>query len=106
MRYTKLALLTFGAGLVLALVAVAVDIEHMQRMASTAMALGIAAIPDRHGGRLAPGDASVAVDLAAARQSRGAAQCVARPPSPAKAGSIEPIGWRTLAADRVARHRG
>ena len=45
MRYTKLALLTFGAGLTLALIAVAVDIVQMQRMASTAMALGIAAIP-------------------------------------------------------------
>ena len=44
MRYTKLALLTFGAGLTLALIAVAVDIVQMQRMASTAMALGIAAI--------------------------------------------------------------
>ena len=44
-HYTKLALLTFGAGLLLALIAVAVDIEQMQRMASTAMALGIAAIP-------------------------------------------------------------
>jgi len=45
MRYTKLALLTFGVGLVLALVAVAIDIVQMQRMASIAMALGIAAIP-------------------------------------------------------------
>jgi hypothetical protein len=45
MRYTKLALLTFGAGLTLALIAVAVDIVQMQRIASTAMALGIAAIP-------------------------------------------------------------
>jgi hypothetical protein len=44
-HYTKLALLTFGAGLLLALIAVAVDIEQMKRMASTAMALGIAAIP-------------------------------------------------------------
>ena len=45
MRYTKLALLTFGVGLVLALVAVAIDIVQMQRMASIAMALGIAGIP-------------------------------------------------------------
>ena len=45
MRYTKLALLIFGAGLTLELIAVAVDIVPMQRMASTAMALGIAAIP-------------------------------------------------------------
>jgi uncharacterized membrane protein len=45
MRYTKLALLTFGAGLVLALVAVAAEIHPIQRVASAAMALGIAAIP-------------------------------------------------------------
>jgi len=45
MRYTKLALLTFGAGLVLALVAVAAEIHPIQRIASTVMALGNAAIP-------------------------------------------------------------
>ena len=45
MRYTKLALLTFGAGLVLALVAVAADVRAVHRIASTAMALGIAALP-------------------------------------------------------------
>jgi hypothetical protein len=45
MRYTKVALLTFGAGLVLALIVVAGEIDPMQRIASTAMALGIAAIP-------------------------------------------------------------
>jgi hypothetical protein len=45
MRYTKAALLTFGAGLVLGLIAVAAEIHPIQRIASTAMALGIAAIP-------------------------------------------------------------
>ena len=45
MRYTKTALLTFGAGLVLALVAVAAEIDWLARAASAAMALGIAAIP-------------------------------------------------------------
>jgi uncharacterized membrane protein len=45
MHYTKLALLTFGVGLVLALVAVAAEIHLIQRIASTAMALGIATIP-------------------------------------------------------------
>jgi hypothetical protein len=45
MRYTKTTLLTFGAGLVLALIAVAADIRPMQRVASVVMALGIAAIP-------------------------------------------------------------
>jgi hypothetical protein len=45
MRYTKTALLTFGAGLVLALVVVATETQGLQRVASAAMALGIAAIP-------------------------------------------------------------
>ena len=45
MRYTKTALLTFGAGLLLALVVVATETEGLARVASAAMALGIAAIP-------------------------------------------------------------
>jgi hypothetical protein len=45
MRYTKTALLTFGAGLVLALVVVATETQGLARVASAAMALGIAAIP-------------------------------------------------------------
>ena len=45
MRYTKAALLTFGAGLVLALVLVATETQWPERVASAAMALGIAAIP-------------------------------------------------------------
>jgi hypothetical protein len=45
MRYTKAALLTFGAGLVLALVMVATETQGLERIASAAMALGIAAIP-------------------------------------------------------------
>ena len=45
MRYTKIALLTFGAGLVLALVLVATETQGLERVASAAMALGIAAIP-------------------------------------------------------------
>ena len=45
MRYTKTALLTFGAGLVLALVVVATETEGLARVASAVMALGIAAIP-------------------------------------------------------------
>ena len=45
MRYTKTALLTFGAGLLLALIVVATDLSGSQRVASAAMALGIAAIP-------------------------------------------------------------
>jgi len=45
MRYTKAALLTFGAGLVLALVVVATETQGLARVASAAMAIGIAAIP-------------------------------------------------------------
>jgi hypothetical protein len=45
MRYTKAALLIFGAGLVLALVVVATETQGLDRIASAAMALGIAAIP-------------------------------------------------------------
>ena len=45
MRYTKAALLTFGVGLVLALVLVATETQGLDRVASAAMGLGIAAIP-------------------------------------------------------------
>jgi len=45
MRYTKTALLTFGAGLLLALAAVGAGIDGLQRVASAAMGLGIAALP-------------------------------------------------------------
>jgi len=45
MRYTKTALLMFGAGLMLALVVVAAELDRLERIASAAMALGIAAIP-------------------------------------------------------------
>ncbi len=45
MRYTKIALLTFGAGLVLGLVVVVIEIDPLQRVASGLMALGLAAIP-------------------------------------------------------------
>ena len=45
MRYTKAAPLIFGVGLVLAMIVVATEIKPMQRIASTAMAFGIAAIP-------------------------------------------------------------
>ena len=45
MRYTKIALLVFGGGLVLGLVVVAVEIKWLQRPASGLMAFGIVAIP-------------------------------------------------------------
>jgi len=45
MRYSKIALLTFGLGLLLGLVVVAVEIRSLERVSSGLMALGIAAIP-------------------------------------------------------------
>jgi uncharacterized membrane protein len=45
MRYTKAALLMFGAGLVLALVVVAAELDGLERLASALMALGVAAVP-------------------------------------------------------------
>jgi len=45
MRYTKTALLMFGAGLVLALVVIAAELDRFERVASAVMALGIAGIP-------------------------------------------------------------
>jgi hypothetical protein len=45
MRYTKIALLTFGAGLLLGLVVVVIEIDLLDRLASGLMALGLAAIP-------------------------------------------------------------
>jgi xanthosine utilization system XapX-like protein len=45
MRYTKLALLTFGAGLLLGLIVVVAEIRLLARVASGLMALGIMGIP-------------------------------------------------------------
>jgi hypothetical protein len=45
MRYTKSGLLVFGLGLLLGLVVLAAEIKPLERVASGAMALGIAAIP-------------------------------------------------------------
>ena len=45
MRYTKIALLVFGVGLLLGLVVIAAEIRSLERVASGLMALGIAAIP-------------------------------------------------------------
>jgi hypothetical protein len=44
-RYTKSALLAFGCGLLLGLVALGAEIKSLERVASGLMALGIAAIP-------------------------------------------------------------
>jgi len=45
LRHTKAALLVFGAGAVLGLVVVSVKLPGLARVASAAMALGIAALP-------------------------------------------------------------
>ena len=45
MRYTKIALLTFGAGLALGLVVVVIEFDWLDRVASSLMALGLMAIP-------------------------------------------------------------
>ena len=45
MRFTKLALLIFGAGLLLGLVVVVAEIEVLARGASFLMAFGIVALP-------------------------------------------------------------
>ena len=41
MYYTKIALLTFGAGLVLGLAVVVIEIDWLSRVASGLMALGL-----------------------------------------------------------------
>jgi hypothetical protein len=45
MRYSKRALMIFGAGLVLGLVVVAAELPGLARVASVAMALGILLLP-------------------------------------------------------------
>jgi len=45
MRYTRIALLTFGAGLVLGLLVVVIEVNWLGRVASSLMALGLAAVP-------------------------------------------------------------
>ena len=45
MCYTKIALLTFGAGLVLGLAVVVIEIDWLSRVASGLMALGLMTIP-------------------------------------------------------------
>ena len=45
MRYTKIALLTFGAGLVLGLVIVTAELDRFDRLASGLMAAGLFGVP-------------------------------------------------------------
>jgi len=45
LRYSKSALLVFGAGLVIGLVVVAAEVPGLARVASLAMATGIVALP-------------------------------------------------------------
>jgi hypothetical protein len=45
MRYTKIALLAFGFGLLLGLGVLGAEVKSLERVASGLMALGVAAIP-------------------------------------------------------------
>jgi hypothetical protein len=45
MRYTKIALLGFGAGMLLGLIVVVADLGRLGRLASGLMAVSLAAIP-------------------------------------------------------------
>jgi Cu/Ag efflux pump CusA len=45
MRYTKIAILVFGLGLVLGLLVIGAEIKRLERVASALMALGVTALP-------------------------------------------------------------
>jgi hypothetical protein len=45
MRYTKIAILVFGLGLVLGLLVIGAEIKRLERVASGLMALGVGALP-------------------------------------------------------------
>jgi len=92
MRYTKTALLTFGAGLVLALAVVATETEGLARVASAVMALGIAAIP-----------IGMAVDWhLATRVPRRPSR---RPPRAAARGHENPRGRAAVDGEGCGRHK-
>ncbi len=78
MRYTKIALLTFGAGLLLGLAVVAAEIDALSRVASLTMALGIAALP-----------VGMIVDWRLATRS-------ARPPQARNPARPGPAGFKTI----------
>jgi hypothetical protein len=91
MRYTKTALLTFGAGLVLALAVIAAELDGLERVASTVMALGIAAIPigmaiDWRRATRAPRRAVRRRDKSRTRRTAPVARRRARPRKPARPG--------------------
>jgi len=82
MRYTKLALLIFGLGLGLGLVAVVGEIARLERFASAAMALGLVLLPvalfaDGRGGRVL---AWIAARLSRNRRRRARAKPSRKPP--------------------------
>ncbi len=86
MRYTKIALLTFGAGLLVGLVVVAFEIDWAGRVASSLMALGLAAVPLGMivDWRLATKAARPRPKARAATRARGAAAVPRRSPRPRK----------------------
>jgi hypothetical protein len=89
MRYTKTALLMFGAGLVLALVVIAAELDGLERVASAVMALGIAGIPigmaiDWRLATRAPGRPARRRGKPRTRRAPAAARRRARPRNPAR----------------------
>jgi hypothetical protein len=86
MRYTKIALLTFGAGLLLGLVVVVIEIDWLGRVASGLMALGLAALPFGMivDWRLAAKSARNPPQRRGASRTRGTAQQSRRNPRPRK----------------------
>ena len=92
MRYTKIALLTFGAGLILGLVVVVVEIDPLDRVASGLMAFGLIGVPvgmivDRRlATRVSPKPAKRRAKTPTRRGAMTVARRTARPrkPSPPK----------------------
>jgi hypothetical protein len=89
MRYTKIALLIFGAGLVLGLTVVVAELHRLDRVASGLMAVGLAAIPTamaidwRRATKAAPPRARKRPSSAARRRNAGdPARRLARPRRP------------------------
>jgi hypothetical protein len=92
MYYTKIALLTFGAGLVLGLTVVVIEIDWLSRAASGLMALGLMTIPIGMivDWRLATKSARRPPKARAATRARPKAPPPSRNPQPRKPTSPKP----------------
>ncbi len=90
MRYTRRALLVFGAGLLFGLVIVVFEIKSLERVASAVMALGILALP-----------IGMIVDW---RRGAKALQIVeGRPPQPGKRPARRPASGKVARPRKPAR---